>query len=104
SQAEAAPLTGSPTPRPSSTPKTTATPSKTPVQTPSSTPSNKPTSTGTVKTQVNLAKLPTGRTPQVAYLSGRTVKGGAGQDIKIPGSQDIQEVARLNQSVLAVVS
>ncbi|MEU4193118.1 hypothetical protein AB0E69_14560 [Kribbella sp. NPDC026611] len=107
SEAEAAPLTGSPTPvPPTTTPKPSLTPSATPVKTPtappSGTPSDKPSGTG--KSQVVLTKLPTGRTPQVPYLSGRTVKGGAGQDVKIPGSQEIQEVARLNQSVLAVLS
>jgi hypothetical protein len=102
-EAEAAPLTGSPTPQPpSTTPKPT--PSPTPAKTtPTSTPTTKPSTTGPLKTKVELTRLTTGRTPQVPYLSGRTVKGGAGQDVKIPGSQDIQQVARLNQSVLAVL-
>jgi hypothetical protein len=40
----------------------------------------------------------------VPYLVGREVRGGAGQPIKIPGTEQIQEVARLGSAVLAVVS
>ncbi|NUR94555.1 MAG: hypothetical protein HOV67_04760 [Kribbellaceae bacterium] len=57
-----------------------------------------------MKTKIDLTKLPTGRAPQIAYLSGRTIRGGAGEDVTIPGSTDIQEVARLGTSSLAVVS
>ncbi|MEV0797986.1 hypothetical protein AB0I34_09880 [Kribbella sp. NPDC050281] len=103
-EADAAPLSGSPSPtdKPTSTP--TATPSVTPSGTPISTPKPTPTKSGPVKSKVNLAKLPKGRGPQVTYLSGRTVQGGPGQEVKIPGTGDIGDVARLNQSVLAVVS
>jgi hypothetical protein len=102
--ADAAPLTGSPspsagTPTPTPTPKPSGTPPTT-----TAVPTAKPTATGPVKSAVNLAKLQPGRLPQVPYLTGRTVRGGAGQDIKVPGTQDIQTVARLGQSVLAVVS
>ncbi|TCO47541.1 hypothetical protein EV646_10594 [Kribbella antiqua] len=92
--AAAAPLSG--------TPSTTAstTPSNTPT-TPTATPS--PTATK-VKTTVNLAKLPQGRAPQVPYLVGRTVMGGAGGDVKIPGTEQIQAVARLGQDAMAIVS
>lgn len=104
-EAEAAPLSGTPSPTPTpSTPKPSTTPSVTPPKTPAGTPSKTPAKTGNVKTAVDLAKLSAGRLPQVPYLSGRTVRGGAGQDVKIPGSQNIQAVARLGQSVLAVLS
>jgi hypothetical protein len=94
----AAPLAGQ-TPTPvAKTP--TATPS-TPSATPSSTPSN---AGGPVKVSLNLSKLPRGRDPQVPYLVGREVRGGAGSPTKIPGTAQIQEVARVSDSVLAVVS
>jgi hypothetical protein len=99
-EAEAAPLSGSPSPTPSTT-------RSTPSATPSPTQAKKtptPTTTGPVKTEVNLARLSDGRAPQVAYLTGRTVRGGAGQDVKVPGTGGIQAVARFRQSVLAVVS
>ncbi|WP_433165027.1 hypothetical protein [Kribbella sp. CA-247076] len=104
--ADAAPLTGSPspTPSPSQTPKpsTTPTPSTpTPTAKPTTTPPKPPS--GPVKSEVKLDQLKAGRLPQVAYLTGRTVRGGAGQEVKIPGTQDIQRVARMGQSVLAVV-
>ena len=103
--AEAAPLSGSPSPTPSTptstpTPMPTATLSKTPIAKPSQT----PTKSGPLKTKVDLAKLSPGRAPQITYLSGRTVRGGSGQEVKVPGSGDIWAVARLSQSVLAVVS
>ncbi|GAB2678984.1 hypothetical protein [Kribbella swartbergensis] len=107
-QAEAAPLSGTPSRTPSGstpTPAPTATPSTVrPTQTPTKTAVTPPVKAGPVKTKIDLAKLPTGRLPQVPYLTGRTVRGGAGQDVKIPGTQPIQAVARLGQSVLAVVS
>ena len=98
-EAEAAPLSTSPSPVTSNptTTKPTPTPSKTP--TPSSTPP-----AGPLKTKIVLDKLPTGRAPQIAYLTGRTIRGGAGGDIKVPGTADIQEVARLGSSALAVVT
>ncbi|WP_165553355.1 hypothetical protein [Kribbella capetownensis] len=105
-QADAAPLSGSPspisTPTPTPTPKPSVTPSATAVTTPKP-PAKTPTKSGPLKSKVNLPKLPEGRAPQVTYLAGRTVRGGPGQDVKVPGSADILEVARLHQSVLAVV-
>jgi hypothetical protein len=97
-EANAAPLSGTP----STTPTPAATPSATPPQTPTTKPST--TKSGPLKTKVELARLAQGRAPQVTYLAGRTVRGGAGRDVKIPGTEDILDVARLNQSVLAVVS
>ncbi|GAA1589083.1 hypothetical protein GCM10009804_51490 [Kribbella hippodromi] len=106
-QADAAPLsttastaqTPSPTPSPSA-----STPAAAAKRTPTVPPTSKPVATGPVKTAIDLKKLPPGRAPQVTYLSGRTIRGGAGEDIKVPGSTDIQDVARLGNTALAVVS
>ncbi|NUR95341.1 MAG: hypothetical protein HOV67_08795 [Kribbellaceae bacterium] len=93
--ATAAPLSTSPS-------TTSTTPRPTPTPTPSDTP---PTTTaGPVKTKIDLKKLTTGRAPQITYLSGRTIRGGAGEDVKVPGTTDIQEVARLGTASLAVVT
>jgi hypothetical protein len=98
--AGAAPLTSSPSPV---TPATTATTPGTTTSTPKpSSPASTPT--GPVKTKIDLQKLTTGRAPQVTYLAGRTIRGGAGADIKVPGTTQIQEVARLRSSALAVVT
>ncbi|TDD57129.1 hypothetical protein E1263_24380 [Kribbella antibiotica] len=45
--------------------------------------------------KVDATKLATGRDPQVAYLRGRTVLGGVGNPVVVPGAQDIQAVTRL---------
>ncbi|QNE20359.1 hypothetical protein F1D05_23690 [Kribbella qitaiheensis] len=83
-------------------------PTTTPVaETPSSTPSSlppKPSAGSPVKVALKLSKLTKGRDPQVAYLVGREVRGGAGDKVKIPGTQQIQQVARLGDAVLAVVT
>jgi hypothetical protein len=100
--AAAAPLSGPSTP--AGTPTTT--PASTPV-TPSATPSTTPSGpafTGPAKVTLKLSKLPKGRDPQVAYLIGREIRGGAGLPIKIPGSEYIQEIARLGDAVLAIVT
>jgi hypothetical protein len=99
----AAPGTPTTTPTTPSTPSTkTPTPgTPTPTVTPSKTP-DKPS--GPVKITLNLAKLPRGRDPQVPYLVGRVVRGGAGGPETIPGKADIQQVTRVNGLVLAVVS
>ena len=103
-EALAAPLSSSPSSAASTPTKSTTTAKPTP--TPTSTPSSKPstTSAGPVKTKIDLKKLTQGRTPQITYLSGRTIRGGAGEDVKIPGATDIQEVARLGNPSLAVVT
>lgn len=86
------------------------TPSATPVAvTPTKTPSSTPTPTATpssapVKVTLNLSRLPKGRDPQVPYLVGREVRGGAGDARKIPGTEQIQQIARRGNDVLAVVS
>ncbi|MGW6278879.1 hypothetical protein [Kribbella sp. NPDC055071] len=106
-QVDAAPLAGTPspgqtptppTPTPSATPKSTPPPARTPV------PTATPSKAGPVKSKIELAKLADGRAPQVTYVSGRTVKGGPGQEVTVPGKADIQAVARLSQSVLAIVT
>ncbi|GAA0943088.1 hypothetical protein GCM10009554_36160 [Kribbella koreensis] len=96
--AEAQPLTASATPtpkpaKPSATPSTPK-PSPTPVTTPSG------PVIPTVK--IDLAKLPTGREPQVAYLDGRVFKGGLGGDITIPGSQSILRAVRYDGDAMVV--
>lgn len=93
----AAPLSTSAT-----TPTTSTSSTAKPTPAPSATPST--TAAGPVKTKIDLKKLPPGRAPQITYLSGRTIRGGAGEDVKIPGTTDIQEVARLGRSSLAVVT
>lgn len=94
----ASPLSGS-TPT-SSRPST---PTGTPSATPSTTAST-PTPNGPVKVAVKLSKLAKGRDPQVPYLVGREVRGGAGSPVKIPGTGQIQAVARLGDTVLAIVT
>ncbi|MFI5692138.1 hypothetical protein ACIA58_09890 [Kribbella sp. NPDC051586] len=105
--AEAAPLSSSPSPVTSSPSPVTSSPTSakpTPTVSKSSTPVRTPASTSQVKTKIDLTKLPTGRAPQIAYLTGRTIRGGAGNDIKVPGTAQIQSVARLGSSGLAVVT
>ncbi|HET6989296.1 MAG TPA: hypothetical protein VFI00_21895 [Kribbella sp.] len=103
--AEAAPLSGSTSPTRTSTP--TPAPSKTP--TPSTTtqqpptPSAPVTSSGPTKITLNVSKLPKGRAPQIPYLVGRELLGGAGSATKIPGTGGVVDVGRLDDTVLAVV-
>ena len=96
-QATAAPLA-----RPTPTPAVSKTPSTTPASTPTATPSG-PAYTGRAEVTLKLSKLPKGRVPQIPYLVGREVRGGAGTDVKIPGTQQVFEFARLGERVLAVV-
>jgi hypothetical protein len=53
---------------------------------------------------LKLSKLTKGRDPQLPYLVGREVRGGAGQPVRIPGTAQIQEIARLGDAVLAIVT
>ncbi|WBQ04862.1 hypothetical protein [Kribbella sp. CA-293567] len=97
----AAPTTPAPTPGPTSAPTPSTPPvpgSKTP--TPSGTPV-KPA--GPVKITLDLAKLSKGRDPQVPYLVGRVVRGGAGGERTIPGKAAIHAVARARDQVFAIV-
>jgi hypothetical protein len=111
----ATPLSVPSTPVPSTTaPTATAstpvakTPSSPPAKTSTATPPvitpRGPLFTGPVKVDFKLSKLSRGRAPQVPYLVGREVRGGAGQPITIPGSEHIQNIARLGDQVLAIVS
>lgn len=79
---------------------------KTPSDTPSTgpTPTQTPSSGGPEKVTLKLSNLTKGRDPQVAYLVGREVRGGAGDTVRIPGKEQIQSVARLGDAVLAIVS
>lgn len=64
------------------------------------------TATATTPTKLTVAvtKLSQGRLPQIPYLTGREVRGGAGDSVRIPGTDDILEVARVDSSVLALVT
>jgi hypothetical protein len=57
-----------------------------------------------VKVDFKLSKLSRGRAPQVPYLVGREVRGGAGRPITIPGSEYVTEISRLGDQVLAIVT
>ncbi|ADB32054.1 hypothetical protein Kfla_2989 [Kribbella flavida DSM 17836] len=45
-----------------------------------------------------------GRAPQLAYLAGRTVRGGTGPDVTIPGRQRIENAVRFGGGLLVVLS
>jgi hypothetical protein len=109
----ATPLSTSPSTAPSTPAATTTAAKPTPAKMPpstmpsSTTPSSttrSSTPTGLVKTKIDLKKLAQGRAPQVTYLAGRTIRGGAGEDIKVPGNAQIQAVARVGRFSLAVVT
>jgi hypothetical protein len=87
---------------PSSTPTAPSTP-KPPTTTPA-TPGSGPTYTGPTSITLNAAKLSKGRDPQLPYVVGREVRGGAGATPKVPGTEAIYQVGRLGNSVLAVVA
>jgi len=55
-----------------------------------------------VKLVVDARKLQLGREPQVPYVRGRTLQGGSGQPLKIPGKTELVAVARLWDLTLAV--
>jgi hypothetical protein len=69
------------------------------------TPSIKPTPApgAVVSTKVELAKLKPGRTPQLAYLTGRVIKGGLGSDLTVPGKQEIIRAVRYGGDALVVL-
>ncbi|MFK4083968.1 hypothetical protein ACI2LF_07665 [Kribbella sp. NPDC020789] len=54
-----------------------------------------PTAKPAFTVKIDATKLTSGRDPQVAYLRGRTVMGGVGNPVKVPGTGDITTVARL---------
>jgi hypothetical protein len=66
--------------------------------------SGPPTLSGPAKVTLAVHKLSTGRLPQIPYVVGREVRGGAGDQVKIPGTETILEIARVNGSVLAVTT
>jgi hypothetical protein len=57
-----------------------------------------------MKVDFKLSKLSRGRAPQMPYLVGREVRGGAGRPMSIPGSEHVQEISRLGDQVLAIVT
>jgi hypothetical protein len=79
-----------PSPLASSTPGTSPVPTRTPLV------------AGT-ELKIALSKLPKGRAPQIPYLQGRVVRGGAGADMTIPGKQNILQVVRSGGSLLVVL-
>lgn len=108
----AAPLAGaSKTPTPPALPKPSGTPTagstsvtRPPVSPPTGSspkPSRKPS--GAVKSKVELAKLPVGRNPQIAYRVGREIRGGAGAPVRVPGKDNIADFVRVGQAVLVTV-
>ncbi|GAA3573563.1 hypothetical protein [Kribbella ginsengisoli] len=68
-----------------------------PVRTPSPL-----TFTGAKVVPIDAAKLPVGDAPHLTYLRDRTVHGGAGTPVKVPGSVEIDAVARLHDAVLTI--
>ncbi|MGW6279294.1 hypothetical protein [Kribbella sp. NPDC055071] len=52
---------------------------------------------------VKLGDLPTGRSPQMAYLSGRVVRGGLGGDITVPGKQTIMGAVRYDGDAMVIL-
>ena len=53
--------------------------------------------------KVDLKTLPTGRAPQVVYVSGRVIKGGLGQDVTVPGSQNILHAVRYDGDAMVIL-
>jgi hypothetical protein len=67
------------------------------------TPADPTTNSGPTKVTLTLSKLTRGRDPQVTYVSGREVRGGAGTAVTVPGSQPIITAARYRDLVLVVL-
>jgi hypothetical protein len=51
---------------------------------------------------IDATKLPTGRSPQLTYVRGRMVLGGAGSPVRVPGTKEIIAVARLWDTTMTV--
>ncbi|MFC0627575.1 hypothetical protein [Kribbella deserti] len=68
-----------------------------PVDTPT------PSTYGTSASAIDLAKLPQGRAPQMTYLRGRALIGGAGTEITFPGRQNILAAVRFGGTALALL-
>jgi hypothetical protein len=74
-----------------------------PLATPSTSASpSPPPFTGPATVPVDARKLPVGAAPKVTYLRDRTVLGGTGTPLKIPGSVEIDGVGRLRDAVLTI--
>lgn len=73
------------------------------VSTPSRSPSSSPKPGSEVTVKLDLAKLKPGRAPQLAYLSGRVIKGGLGGDITVPGKQTIIRAVKYQGDALVVL-
>ncbi|MFC9687584.1 hypothetical protein ACFTSF_03525 [Kribbella sp. NPDC056951] len=69
---------------------------------PLSVPTIPPVTLPASKVVIDATKLPTGRTPQVSYLRGRTVQGGISSPVKVPGSVPVEAVARLWDTTMAM--
>ncbi|MGC4942783.1 hypothetical protein [Kribbella sp. DT2] len=54
--------------------------------------------------KVDLAKLPQGQLPQMAFMVDRVVRGGTGPVATVPGKQPIEQVVRFGGGLLAVLS
>ena len=55
-----------------------------------------------VKVPIDVAKLGTGREPQLPYVRGRTVLGGVSTPVKVPGTTTVEAAARLWDTTLTV--
>lgn len=53
--------------------------------------------------KVDLAKLPLGQLPQMAFLVDRVVRGGTGPVATVPGKKPIQQVVRFGGGLLAIL-
>jgi hypothetical protein len=62
-----------------------------------------PSVAGVPTVKVNLATLTPGRAPQVAYVSGRVVKGGLGGDVTVPGRQEIFRAVRYDGDAMVIL-
>lgn len=56
-----------------------------------------------MKVKVDLAKLSPGRAPQVAYVDGRVIKGGLGENVTVPGKQEIFRAVRYDGDAMVVL-
>jgi hypothetical protein len=102
--APSTPTTSKSTPTPKPPTATPSLPPSTPLTSPLTAATGVPSSTGPTKITLAVSKLGNGREPQIPYLVGREVRGGAGGTVTIPGKDDILEIARVNSSVLALTT
>jgi hypothetical protein len=74
-----------------------------PTASPRATVAAQPTPTLPAQVKLKLTELPKGRAPQLAYLDGRVIRGGAGPDTTIPGRQNILGAVRFSGEVLVIL-